>query len=337
MATKVTWVLVLSSVGVVGLSGWCMYTGPDRVDLSTAHGKAFQYLREGRYDEAMRTITAVEAAARANLNHRPGPAISILMTKAQIRSLQMNMEDSERFLSQLEKECVGTPAADWVRVAACSERAFGYRLMEDWPEAVRAMEKERELLVLQERTGGQDEVDGLDALFRRFYIQAQAPAQIADMHRFLGRTEIALVEYRAALDYLNAHPEVVKPLHNYMQRIHNESFCPCRYREVILPRAIRDCEAGCDSPLGILARCVTCEADQGDYLLAIGSAYQQRHALEAARRHYDNAQRAIETNRCALDSLDPEEEVRYTGLEEQIRKNINACNSALSKFGPDQS
>jgi hypothetical protein len=136
MATKVTWVLVLSSVGVVGLSGWCMYTGPDRVDLSTAHGKAFQYLREGRYDEAMRTITAVEAAARANLNHRPGPAISILMTKAQIRSLQMNMEDSERFLSQLEKECVGTPAADWVRVAACSERAFGYRLMEDWPEPI---------------------------------------------------------------------------------------------------------------------------------------------------------------------------------------------------------
>jgi len=335
MVHTMAWVLGVSAICVVGLGQWRERTGPDMVHLKAAHAKTFRQLYEGCSEEAMQTVAGVEEVARTNLPCRPGTAVGVLMAKARIYSLRMDREGLERFLTQFEKECAGTAVAEQVDIVACCERAFAYRLMEDWPQAVRAMERERELLERRERARRQDEVAGLDALSRRFYLYVQAPTQVADLYRFMGRVELAAAEYRRALEYLDAHAETMRPLDHYMHRIHRESLCPCRYKEEILPRAIRDCEAGQDSPLGILARRVACEADQGDYLMKMGLAYRQRQALQAALEHYDRAQRAMEANRCAMDSLDPEDQARYLKLGQHVLKNIHVCHRELTRLGQD--
>jgi tetratricopeptide (TPR) repeat protein len=315
--------LIVSSRSPVGVEA-------DAPDFDDVCSRARQHLREGRRDEAMTAMTAVEGAVRANVEREPGRELRILMIKARAYWHQMDTQGLEQFLTRFEKDYAETSAASWVQRAAWYERMLGYRFAEDLPQAVQALEKYKELE--EHCAGSQDKTHTLDAAARDFDLHVRMPAEIGDLYRYMGRTDLALQKYRSALEYVTAHSETFRPLDENPEQLIDKSLSPSQYAAEILPTAIRECEAPQDSILGILGRDVTCEAQQADWLLSVGRACRQRLAIDSAQEHYHRAQQALEAHQARIDSLAPPDKARYLTLQEQISKSAAACHAELVRL-----
>lgn len=330
MVMKTACALALAGVCLVVSSRQPVGVEANAADFDAVCSQARQHLREGRCDEAMTAITAVEGTVRANVEREPGRELSILMIKARAYWHQMDTEGLERFLTQFEQQYADTSAASWVQRAAWYERMLGYRFAENLPQAAQAFEKYRELE--RQCAGNQDQADAFDAAERDFDLHVKMPAEIADLYRYMGKTDLALEKYRSALEYVTAHFEAFKPMDDNAEELINKSLPPAKYREEILPTAIRECEAPQDSVLGILARDVTCEAQQADWLLSVGRGCRQRRAFDSAQEHYRKAQQTLQANQNAINSLPPSDRARFLTLREHIADNVDTCNAELVRL-----
>ena len=173
----------------------------------------------------MTAITAVEDAIRANVEREPGRELSILMIKARAYWHQMDTRGLEQFLTQFEQQYAGTIAASWVQRAAWYERMLGYRFAEDLPRAVQAFEKYRELE--EQSAAGQDQTDAFDAAERDFDLHVKMPAEIGDLYRYMGKTDLALEKYRSALQYVTAHFAALRTLDDNAEQLIDKSLSPC--------------------------------------------------------------------------------------------------------------
>lgn len=299
-------------------------------DFEAVCGRARQYLREGRCDRALAAVAAIEDEVRDNVEREPGRELSLLMIKARAYWLQMDIEGLERFLTQFEKDYADTSAAPWVQRAAWYERMLGYRFSENLPEAVRAFEKYRELE--EQHAASRDVRDELDAVARDFDLHVKMPTEIGDLYRYLGKRESALAQYRSALEQVTRRRTRYELLDRHRDRLLDESVCPSKYRNEILPTVIRQCEAAEDGALSLLDCSVVCEVQQADWLLSVARGCRQQRAIEAAREHYRNACRALETHQGELDFLSPGDKARFVTLREQILRNLDICDAALPQL-----
>jgi len=330
--------MVVKTACVLALVGVCLVVSnrlpiggqANAADFDAVCSKARQHLREGRCDEAMTAIAAVEGAIRADVEREPGRELRVLIIKARAYWHQMDTEGLERFLTRFEKEYADTSAAGWVQRAAWYERMLGYRFAEDLPQAVRAFETYWELD--GQRVGSQDRADDLDAVARDFDLHVKMPAEIGNLYRYMGKMEPALQRYRSALEYATTHSAAFKPLDEHPELIVGEFLSPLKARDEILPAAIRECEAPQDSVLGILGRTVACEVQQADWLLSVGRGCCQRRAFDSAREHYRRAQQALETHQAGTYSLAPGDKARYLALQEQISKGAAACRTESARL-----
>jgi tetratricopeptide (TPR) repeat protein len=327
------WVLALSVCLVVPNRLWAA-ADPNVAAFNAVYAQANEHLKQGRYDEAMKTIAAVESAVKENLDRQPGRVINVLMIKARVYSLQMDAEGLERFLAQFEAQYADTPVASWVQRVAWNERMRFYRLTENLPQAVRALEKYNELE--GQRVRGQDKTNAFEALSRDFHVHVMTPTEIGDLYRYMGKMELALEKYRPALAYVTAHFESMRAWDDHLKQLFSRPLSPSKYMRGILPTAIRECEAPQDSPLGILGREVACEAEQAEWLLSVGRGYRQQRVLDSALKRYRRAQQALEANQSAIDSLDANDKRRYLELQKQIAKGVDSCNQELARFSENQ-
>jgi tetratricopeptide (TPR) repeat protein len=292
-------------------------------DFEAVCGRARQYLLEGRCDEALAAIAVVENEVRDNVEREPCRELSILLIKARAYWHQMDIEGLERFLTQFEKDYADTSAAPWVQRAAWYERTLGHRFAEDLPEAVKAFEMYREIEA--QSAGSRSRGDDPEAAAQDFDLHVKMTAEIADLYRYMGSTDLALKHYRLALEYAAARVEAFQALEANPGLLLGNSLSPSKYRDEILPTAIRECEAPHDSVLGILGRDATCEAQQADWLLSIAQGCRSRKAFDAAREHYHKARQTLEAHRDAIRSLPAPDKARYITLEEQVAESMAAC------------
>jgi tetratricopeptide (TPR) repeat protein len=305
----------------------------DATDFDSVCERARQFLREGRWDEAMTAITIVENEARTRVERDPGKELSVLMIKARAYWHQGDIEGLEQFLTQFEKNYARTSAAAWVQRAAWYERMLGYRFVESLPQAVQAFEKYRELE--EQWTSSHPERNEFEAAARDFDLYVAMPAQIGDLYRYMGRTDLATERYRSALAYVTAHAESFRSLDKHPEQLLGNSLTPSKYREQILPTAIRECEAPQDSVLAKLSRDVVCEAQQADWFLRIAQGWRQPKALDFARRHYRKAQQTLEVNQEAINALPPDDKARYLSLQERIANDVDVFNTELARLSDD--
>ncbi len=306
----------------------CRDTGA--TDFDSVCDRARQCLREGRWDDAMAAITIVENEARARVERDPGKELSVLMIKARAYWHQRDTEGLEQFLTQFEKSYARTSAAAWVQRAAWYERTLGYRFAEDLPQAAQAFEKYRELE--EQWTSNHPERNEFEAAARDFDLHVAMPAQIGDLYRYMGSMDAAMERYRSALAYVNAHAASFRPLDERPQQLLGNLLTPSKYREEILPTAIRECEAPQDSVLAELGRDVACEIQQADWFLTIAKGWRQPKALDSARRHYRKAQEALETAQEAIIALPASDKIRYLALQEHIKESVHAFNTEVVRF-----
>lgn len=330
MVVKTACVLVLVGVCLIVTSRSPMGGEANAADFDAVCNRARQHLREGRCDEAMTAIAAVEGAVRADVEREPGRELRILIIKARAYWHQRDTEGLERFLTQFEKEYADTSAAGWVQRAAWYERMLGYRFAEDLPQAVEAFEKYRELE--GQCVDDRKRADDLDAVARDFDLHVKMPAEIGNLYRYMGQMEPALQKYRSALEYVTAHSETFKLLDENPDPVVGEFLSPSKTREEILPTAIRECEAPQDSVLGVLGRTVACEVQQADWLLSVGRGCGQRGAFDSAREHYRRAQQALETHQAGIHSLAPGDKARYLALQEQISRSTAVCRTESARL-----
>jgi tetratricopeptide (TPR) repeat protein len=317
MNVKGMWVLTLSACLVVPNRLWAVWD-PNVADFNAVCARANEHLKQGRYDEAIKTIAAVESAVKANLDRQPGRAITVLMIKARVYSLQMDAEGLERFLAQFEAQYADTPVADWVQRVAWDERQRCYRLTENLPQAVRALEKCWELE--GRRVSSPDKANEFEAAAWDFYLHVRMPTEIGDLYRYMGKTQLALEKYRPALAYVTAHFESMRAWDDHLKQLLSRPLSPSKYMKGILPTVIHECEAPPDSSLGILGREVACEAEQAEWFMSVGHGYHQQRVLDSARKHYRRAQHALEANRSAVDALDRKDKARYLEFQQKISK-----------------
>jgi hypothetical protein len=153
--------------------------------------------------------------------------------------------------------------------------------------------------------------------------------QIAYAYRLMGKTDLPLKEYRAALQYLTANAERFKPLEEQMGGS-DSPVSLSKYREAMIPALIRECEAPPDSPLGVLGREVVCEGEQGNYLIAYG--YSLRHLVNLALTHYRKAQQVLENHRDYIDRLDAADKSGYVQIQKDLLGRIDDCTQRLAKI-----
>lgn len=314
--------LVVSSRPAVGRE-----MGP--TDFDSVCDRARQCLREGRWDEAMAAMTLVENEARTRVDRDPAKELSVLMIKARAYWRQGDIEGLEQFLTQFEKSYARTSAAPWVQRAAWYERTLGYRFAENLPLAVQAFEKYRQLE--EQWTSSHPERNEFEAAARDFDLHVAMPVQIGDLYRYMGRMDAAVEKYRAALAYATTHAEDFGPLDERPQQLLGNSLTPSRYREEILPTAIRECEAPRDSVIATLGRDAACEAQQADWFLAIANGWRQPKAIDSARRHYQRAQQALRASRNAIDALPAGDRARYLALQEHVAHDLDAFQTELAQ------
>jgi tetratricopeptide (TPR) repeat protein len=302
-------------------------------DFDSVCDRARQCLREGRWDDAMAAMTMVENEARARVERDPGKELSVLMIKARAHWHQGNTEGLERFLTQFEKSYARTSAAPWVQRAAWYERMLGYRFAENLPQAAQAFEKYRELE--EQWTSSHPEGNELDAVARDFDLHVAMPAQIGDLYRYMGRMAAAVERYRSALAYATAHAESFRPLDERPQQLLGSPLTPSKYREEILPTAIRECEAPQDTVIATLSRDAVCEVQQADWFLSIAQGWRQPKALDCARIHYRKARQTLEANQEAINALSSGDKARYLSLQERIASNGDSFNTELARLSND--
>ncbi|HSW00576.1 MAG TPA: hypothetical protein VLI39_10415 [Sedimentisphaerales bacterium] len=332
MVMKMACVLVLAGgfLIVSSRSPVCVETVEAGVtDFEAACGRARQCLLEGRCDEALAAIAVVEDEVRDNVEREPGRELSILLIKARAHWHQMDTEGLERFLTQFEKDYADTSAAPWVQRAAWYERMLGYRFSENLSEAAKAFEKYREIEALS--AGSRPRGDDPEATAQEFDLHVRMPVEIADLYRYVGRMDLALNRYRLALEYAAARVEAFQALEANPGLLLGNSLSPSKYRDEILPAAIRECEAPHDSVLGILGRDATCEVQQADWLLSIAQGCRNHRAVDAAREHYRKARRTLEAHRNAIDSLPPADKARYLAMQERIAENLAVCEAGSAE------
>jgi tetratricopeptide (TPR) repeat protein len=315
--------------GCLAVSGWSPANANVR-DLDVVYSKAYRDLKQGHYEEAMAAVTAVEGRVRTNVEREPGSEIRLLVIKARLYWHQMDVEGLERFLARFQEDYAETSAARWVEQAAWYERMLCYRFTENLPQAVEALERYRELE--ERRAARSDRADRIETLMRDFDLHVRLPVEIADLYRYMGRTDVALEKYRLALAYVTTHSEDFRPLDSGAGQPWIGSLSPARYREELLPTAIRECEAPRESALAILGLQVVCEVQQADWLLEAGRGYSQRRVLDAAREHYRKAQQPLRANQNILQSLPPAERTRYVALREHIANKMDICNAELIRL-----
>jgi|GEM_PF-1590727 len=333
MVMKAACVLALAGVFLIASSRSpvCVETVEAGItDFEAACGRARQYLLEGRCDEALAAIAVVEDEVRDNVEREPGRELSILLIKARAYWHQMDIEGLERFLTQFEKDYADTSAAPWVRRAAWYERMLGHRFAEDLPEAAKAFEKYREIEA--QSAGIRPRGDDPEATAQDFDLHVKMTAEIADLYRYMGRTDLALNRYRLALEYAAARAEAFQALEANPGLLLGNSLSPSKYRDEVLPAAIRECEASHDSVLGILGRDATCEAQQADWLLSIAQGCRSRKAFDAAREHYRKSRQTLEAHRDAIRSLPAPDKARYLALQERILRSLDACHAESARF-----
>lgn len=330
MVVKTACVLALVGVCLVVSSRSPVGVKADAADFDAVCSRARQHLREGRCNEAMTAVTALEETVRANVEQAPGRELNILMIKARAYWHQMDTGGLERFLTQFEKDYAETSAAGWVPRAAWYERMLGYRFADDLPQAAQAFEKYRELE--EQAASSQPLTDKRDAAARDFDLHVKMLAEIGDLYRYMGRTDQALRNYRSALEYATAHTRTFQALDENPELLLGSTLLPSKYREEILPAAIRECEAPQGSLLGILGQQVACETQQADWLLSIARGCRQRKAFDSARQHYSKAQQALEAHLAELASLPSADKARYLAMEEHITKNVSTCHAELVRL-----
>ena len=162
------------------------------VDFNDAYRRASTHLLAGRYDEAVKTIDAVEGTVKANASREPGNVVRVLQIKARAYALQMDLKGLEQFLTQFEKEYEGTSVANSVWRVAWQERSNYFRLTEDLPQLARTLEKERELSILRDRTARESTADDADSLERDCYVHVGTTLRIGDAYRLMGKMDLAL-------------------------------------------------------------------------------------------------------------------------------------------------
>ena len=303
----------------------------DAADFDAVCSLARQHLREGRCDEAMTAITAVEDAVRANVEREPGRELSILMIKARAYWHQMDTEGLEQFLTQFDQQYADTSAARWVQRAAWYERMLGYRFAEDLPQAVQAFEKYRELE--EQAAAGQDRTDAFDAAERDFDLHVKMPAEIGDLYRYMGKTDLALEKYRSALDYVTAHFATFEAAGRQRGAAHRQVPLPFEIQgrnppdgDPRMRSAAGQRPGHSGSRRNLRSPTSRLAPDRRPGLLpATGDRFRKAALPQSPANPGDSA-------KPQSTSLPPTERTRYLTLHEHIAGNLDACNAELVRL-----
>jgi hypothetical protein len=292
-------------------------------EFSRLYRKAFGELKAGNWTDASATIENLAEGAEAAVETHPGRIINVLMVGSRLRTLQGDREGLESFLTEFEQKYADKSVSDWVRRAACSERLYCYRWVEDLPEAVRASKRLRELKQERARKEGSD-------LGREFHLNVMDVKEMGDLYRLTGKTGLACEQYKQALQYLRVHSKSLQSLTVSMRRATSSPNSPDVYEKRILPDIIRKCEAAPDSAVGVLSRKVAWKVEQGDHLLRSARVYGPPWMYQRALRHYREALVSLKASTELVERSPKNDKPQYVELLERLPDLVAECQDGAS-------